>query len=206
MRISSDGLPFILPIATIATAFLAAGLLAPALLFAALTLLVSAFFRDPDRHSEAPATSVLSPADGRVISAEQIAGGRTRVTIFLSLLNVHVARSPVAGELVACDRIVGGYAAAYREEATRNARVEMLIATSAGEVRVSLMAGLVARRVLPWVAAPMRLGRGQRVAIIRFGSRSEIDLPPGYQAAVAAGAKVRGGETVIAVPLEPVET
>lgn len=206
MRISSDGLPFIFPIATTATAFLAAGALAPALLLAALTLLVCAFFRDPDRHSEAPATSVLSPADGRVISAEQIAGGRTRVAIFLSLLNVHVARSPVAGELIACARIAGGYAAAYRAEATGNARVEMLIATSAGEVRVSLMAGLVARRVLPWVAAPMRLGRGQRVAIIRFGSRSEIDLPPGYQAAVVAGTKVRGGETVIAVPLEPVET
>ncbi len=205
MRISSDGLPFIMPPAVLTVAAAAAGLAAPALVGVLLTGAIAAFFRDPERHSDAAAGSILSPADGRVIHARRDAMGRTHVAIFLSLFNVHVARSPVAGELIECRRRPGGYAAAYRDKASHNARVEMRLRTDSGTVRVALMAGLVARRVLPWVEAPRHLDRGQRIAIIRFGSRAEIELPPGFAPAVETGDRVRAGETVIAMPAEPVE-
>jgi phosphatidylserine decarboxylase len=201
MRIASDALPFALPPALLAVTALAWGLLLPGVLLAALAAAITAFFRDPERSSDAPSGHVLSPADGRVLAAGPEDDGRVRVTIFLSLFNVHVARSPVAGRLVRAERIDGGYAAAYRDEAAQNARVHMEVETPAGPVEFALMAGLVARRVLPWVSAPARLERGQRVAIIRFGSRSEVLLPRGFEAVVAEGDTVRAGVTVIARPV-----
>ena len=201
MRIASDALPFALPPALLAAAALAAGLWLPGALLLLLAAAVAAFFRDPDRFSDAPPDHVLSPADGRVLSSGPDEGGGVRVVIFLSLFNVHVARSPVAGRLVRAERIDGGFAAAYRDEAAQNARVHMEVETASGRVEFALMAGLVARRVLPWVSAPTELERGQRVAIIRFGSRSEVLLPPGFEAVVGAGDTVRAGTTVIARPL-----
>lgn len=200
MRIASDALPFALPPALLAAAALAWGLWLPGLLLALLAGAITAFFRDPERDSDAPDGHVLSPADGRVLAAGPDPDGRVRVVIFLSLFNVHVARSPVAGRLVRAERIPGGYAAAYRDEAARNARVHMEVDTDAGPVEFALMAGLVARRVLPWVSAPADLERGQRVAIIRFGSRAEVLLPRGFVASVAAGDVARAGATVIARP------
>lgn len=203
MRLSSDGLPFILPPALAAVALLAAGLRLPALAVAVLAVLVAAFFRDPDRHSEAPPGNVLSPADGRVVVAERLDDGRLRLAVFLSLFNVHVARSPVSGHLRECRRIPGPCRAAFRDDAVHNARVQLDIESDAGPVDLSLMAGLVARRVLPWVDAPDDLQRGQRIAIIRFGSRAELFLPSGLELAVETGTRVRAGETVIARPAHP---
>ena len=200
MRIASDGLPFILPPAIAAAACVAAGWPWSALALLTATASITAFFRDPERSSDAPEGHVLSPADGRVIHARTEADGTTFVAIFLSLLDVHVARSPVAGELVHCRRLAGGFAPAFQDRASRNARVELGVATPAGHAQVSLMAGLVARRVLPWVSAPTELRRGQRVAIIRFGSRSEVRLPRGFSPAVTAGERVRAGESIIARP------
>lgn len=200
MRLSSDGLPFLLPLAFVAVALLAAGIPLAALVAVVLTLLVAAFFRDPDRASDAPPGHVLSPADGRVVVAERLADGRLRVAVFLSLFNVHVARSPVGGQLRECRRIPGPFKAAFHPDAARNARVQLDIETRQGPVALALMAGLVARRVLPWVDAPADLQRGQRIAIIRFGSRAELLMPGQLELTVAPGARVRAGETVIAAP------
>lgn len=201
MRLSSDGLPFILPPALAGVALLVAG--APrggaAVLLASAA--IAAFFRDPERRSDAPSSHVLAPADGRIVAAERGDDGSLRIAVFLSVFNVHVARSPVAGDLTRCRRIPGPFAAAFREGAAHNARVQLDVAAPAGPVRVSLMAGLVARRVLPWVDAPARLRRGQRIAIIRFGSRAEVLLPPGFDAVVGPGDRVRAGESTIARPL-----
>ena len=198
MRISPDGLSFFLPPAAIAAGLLAMGHAALAGAFALLALAVAAFFRDPERVTDAPAGAAVSPADGRVIGADDTADG-CRVSIFLSLFDVHVARAPVGGRLLRCVRRAGGTAPAFSPRAERNARVEMTIAGPAGTTELRLMAGLVARRVLPWVAAPRPLRRGQRVAIIRFGSRADVLLPPGYRASVRVGDRVRAGVTPIAV-------
>ena len=197
MTIRSDSLPFLLPLAII-TVLLAATGSYLALAAGALTLAVGAFFRDPERISNAPEGVLLSPADGRVLSVRPLDDGQTHITIFLSVFNVHVARSPAAGTLTRCVRKGGGFAAAFSDKADKNARVEMEIRTPAGRVGVTLFAGLVARRVLPWVAAPTELRRGQRIAIIRFGSRSRVVLPPAYVATVKEGDSVRAGATPIA--------
>ncbi len=197
MRIASDGFPFILPPALMAAGAVAAQLPSVALASAVVAAALAAFFRDPDRLVVAVANAALSPVDGRVIGVQSEAEGIS-ITVFLSLFNVHVARSPIAGELVRCEAKGGGYAAAFSPRAGHNARVEMDIASDTGTVRLSLMAGLVARRVLPWVGAPAALRQGQRIAIIRFGSRAEINLPAGFEATVRVGDTVRAGLTTVA--------
>ncbi len=198
MRICTDGLPFILPLAVGAVVLLVVGQPLGTAIITAVALVVAAFFRDPDRVAEAPPGAVVSPADGVVLAVHGTDSGSIFVAIFLSLFDVHVTRAPAAGELRRCVRRPGGFAPAQLDAASGNARVEMDLQTAAGPLRLSLMAGLVARRVLPWVRAPMALRRGQRIAIIRFGSRAEMTLPPGFVAAVDKGSRVRAGETVIA--------
>lgn len=197
MSIRSDSLPFLLPLA-VATVVLAATGSYLAIAAGVLTLGVAAFFRDPERISNAPDGVLLSPADGRVLSVKRFDDGHTRITIFLSVFNVHVARSPAAGTLTRIVAKGGGFAAAFSDKADNNARVEMNIRTAAGDVGLTLFAGLVARRVLPWVTAPTELRRGQRIAIIRFGSRARVVLPPTYVATLQAGDRVRAGATPIA--------
>ena len=199
MRICSESLPFILPSALGCAVATGMGALAPAAALALTTLGIGAFFRDPTRDCNAPADAALAPADGKVLTVET---GEDRVgvhiAIFLSLLDVHVTRAPVAGNLLSCQRHSGGYLPAYRPAASNNARTVLRIATPLGEIELALIAGLIARRVVPWVAAPTALDRGQRLAIIRFGSRAELSLPSDYRPVVAVGDRVRAGQTVVA--------
>lgn len=197
MRICSDGLPFILPPALVAAVAFATHWPTVALVSLAATLALAAFFRDPDRLISAAPNSVLSPADGKVVDVQSDIGG-VSIAVFLSLFNVHVARSPISGQLVRCEARGGGYAAAFSPRARHNARVEMDVASHTGLVHLSLMAGMVARRVLPWVDAPTPLRQGQRIAIIRFGSRAEIHMPAGFEATVQVGDTVRAGLTTVA--------
>ena len=199
MPIRSDALPFLMPLAVI-TVLLAATGNPIGFAVGALTLGVAAFFRDPERISNAPDGVLLSPADGRVLAVTPLEDGRTRITIFLSVFNVHVARSPAAGTLTHSVAKGGGFAAAFSDKADHNARVEMVIRIVGGSLGVTLFAGLVARRVLPWVTAPSELRRGQRLAIIRFGSRARIVLPSTYIATLQVGDSVRAGTTPLARP------
>lgn len=197
MSIRSEALPYVLPGAVAAAAAAAAGQVWAALVLAAAAAALGAFFRDPERISECPPGAVLSPADGRVVEVNDDEGG-TRVAIFLSVFNVHVTRAPLGGRLLEWERIAGGYAMAFRSAASHNARHRVFIDGPRGKVELSLMAGAVARRVVPFVAPPEELTRGQRIALIKFGSRAEVHLPPGYTAVVSVGDRVRAGESVIA--------
>jgi phosphatidylserine decarboxylase len=197
MSIRSDSIPFVLPLAVVTVLLIAIGSSA-AIVAGLVTVLVTAFFRDPERISNAPADVLVSPADGKVLSVAQLEDGQSAITIFLSVFDAHVARSPASGMLTEMIPRGGGFAAAFSEKADRNARVEMQIRTPHGRVGVTLFAGLVARRVLPWVTAPTTLRRGQRLAIIRFGSRSRVTLPSRYVATVQKGDRVQAGATPIA--------
>jgi phosphatidylserine decarboxylase len=160
----------------VATALLAAvGQFWAALGLATVTASLGAFFRDPSRHSDSPADRVLSPADGRVVAVQSDAQG-VDIAIFLSVFNVHVTRAPMDGELTEWERIPGGYAMAFRDTATDNARHRVVIDTPRGKAELSLIAGAVARRVVPFVFVPSSLRRGQRIALIKFGSRAELRL------------------------------
>jgi phosphatidylserine decarboxylase len=202
MRICPESLPFILPPALAAAAAFAVDVPVFGAVLLGLVVVLAAFFRDPPRHTDAPDGHALAPADGRVVEVvpAEPPGRGPRIAIFLSLLDVHVARAPLDARIVRSRSVPGGYRAAFRPEATRNARTLLDMAVTSGQMHLALIAGLVARRVVPWVGAPMSVRRGQRIAVIRFGSRAEVDLPRGYRAGVEVGQRVRAGETVIAMP------
>lgn len=166
----------------------------------------AAFFRDPRRVPVANAQVVLSPADGRVVEvseaeeAEWLDGSALKISIFLSLFDVHVNRYPVGGIVEHVDRRRGGFEPAWRPTASAgNARVSVGIRTPDGaRVLVRQVAGLVARRIVN----PSRIGDavapGQRMGMIRFGSRADVFLPLDARPEVRVGDRARGGVTVIA--------
>jgi phosphatidylserine decarboxylase len=197
MQIRSEALPYVLPPAVIAAA--AAAVDAPLVTLCAvfLALGMGAFFRDPHRVSDAVPDAVLAPADGRIVDVQTTDRG-VEIAIFLSLWNVHVTRSPVAGLLTSCVRYDGGYEAAFKPTASNNSRCALSIETPLGPVVVTMISGAVARRIHTWVAPRDNLSRGQRIGLIRFGSRTELVLPAISEPRVSVGEHVRAGETVIA--------
>ncbi len=159
------------------------------------------FFRDPDRRPPGDRNALLAPADGRVTAvgpAEEGEPGTQRVSIFLSIFDVHINRAPVSGGVTAVRYRQGAFRAAFRKDAAeRNERSELEMATDWGAVRVRQIAGVVARRIVCRVQAGDRLARGDRFGLIRFGSRTDLLLPPGVALTVRPGDRVRGGLTVI---------
>ncbi|MGH9775560.1 MAG: phosphatidylserine decarboxylase family protein [Candidatus Acidiferrales bacterium] len=167
-----------------------------------LGLFVLFFFRDPDRAIPDAPGLVVSPADGRVMEVVQEAfdarPGR-RVSIFLSVFNVHVNRSPVAGEIREVSYRQGRFYAAMRSRASaENEQNVIRIATPAGEMAFKQIAGWIARRVLFWKSAGVRVVRGERVGMIRFGSRVDVWLPLEAEILVRPGQNVAGGSSVLA--------
>lgn len=194
MRFDPAGWPFVagFAILTALVAWWSAGL---ATIPAALLLFTLNFFRDPDRTPPSDPAALVSPADGRVIRADT-----GRISVFMNVFDVHVCRSPIAGRVVDVTHVSGRFLAAMKDDASEhNERTAIVVRPAAGEpVRFTLVAGLVARRIVCRVAAGSALACGDRVGIIRFGSRVDLDLPPGAIPAVAVGQRVVAGETVIA--------
>jgi len=163
---------------------------------ATLTGLMLWFFRDPDRQ---PAEAlVLSPADGVVQSIDPWPDGRTRIAIFMNPLNVHVNRAPVAGTVKSVQHIPGGYIPAFNKESDRNERVVWHLDTSLGDIEVTQIAGTVARRIIPYVSAGAVLDQGERIGLIRFGSRVDVYLPPGIVPCVALRQRTLAARTPLA--------
>ncbi len=168
-----------------------------ALLFAGL---MGWFFRDPERGGPSFPGAVLSPADGRVIEAEAGDGKPLRLSIFLSLFDVHVNRSPVPGEVTSTEFRRGSFLPAFRERAPElNSQNAITIRGPQGEVRVVQVAGVLARRIVCWARRGDFLSLGERIGLIKFGSRVELYLPPEAQLRVAPGERVKGGLSVVAV-------
>lgn len=197
--IASEGWPFILP--AFALVLLCAGLQWRAAAGVALTLalFVTWFFRDPVRAIPTDPETLVSPADGRVIEIVPRADGGTQISIFLSIFNVHVNRSPVAGEVIDVTRRPGKYLAAWKHEASSdNVQTSVTVHTSRGDVRFVQITGLIARRIVCYLAPGALVARGERYGLIRFGSRVDLFLPPAAEPAVRVGDRVHGGSDVIA--------
>ncbi len=186
-------------------------LLAPPLgwLGVVATLACAYFFRDPERVTPARRGLVVSAADGRIASIgtvvppKELALGNallTRVSVFLSVLDVHVVRSPVAGRVSHSAYIPGKFLNAELDKASEeNERRAMVIATpDEKKVGVVLIAGLIARRIVTFVGEGVSLTAGERIGLIRFGSRVDVYLPAGAEILVAVGQIAIGGETVLA--------
>lgn len=178
-------------------------------LFAIVTLYIAYFFRDPDRVTPLREGLIVAPADGTISMIEKVklpaelglAGEeRLRVSIFLSVLNVHIQRAPVAGRITRSLYVPGAFINAAADKASEdNERRTIVIETPSGvQVVVMQIAGLIARRIVTFAAEGESVGVGQRFGLIRFGSRVDIYLPPGAHALVNVGQTAIGGETIIA--------
>ncbi|MFD9945579.1 phosphatidylserine decarboxylase [Nonomuraea sp. NPDC059023] len=153
------------------------------------------FFRDPDR---TPGQGrVLSPADGVVQSIDPWPDGRTRVAIFMSPLNVHVNRAPLAGTVTSVQHVAGGFLPAFNKDSDQNERVVWHFETALGDIEMVQIAGAVARRIVPYLNAGAKVTQTERIGLIRFGSRVDIYLPEGITPAVAVGEKTVAGVTRI---------
>ncbi|MEU6280262.1 phosphatidylserine decarboxylase [Streptomyces sp. NPDC047028] len=153
------------------------------------------FFRDPER--EIARGRVISPADGVVQSIMPWKDGRTRVAIFMSPLNVHVNRAPLAGTVTSVEHIPGGFVPAFNKESENNERVVWHFDTELGDIEMIQIAGAVARRIVPYLPEGTKVEQGDRIGLIRFGSRVDLYLPEGVEVAVEVGQKTVAGVTRI---------
>ena len=173
-----------------------------------LPIAIALFFRDPERHSPDDRTSVLAPADGRVMYAgsarpdETPPGEWQQISIFLSVLDVHINRTPVSGVVTRVDYHPGSFRPAYHHDAFRNERSEIWVDHNGVAVVTRQIVGILARRVVCRVKQGDQLAAGERIGLMKFGSRMDVFVPATARLKVRAGEQVSAGVTVIA-SLEP---
>jgi len=202
--VASEGLVFVLPLAgaTVLSAMVGWwGVMGGG---AVLTVGVALFFRDPERIIPPTPETIVSPADGRVMEIVAENSQTRRISIFLSLWDVHINRAPYSGVVQNVVYTPGKFLAAYRQEASWvNEANTVTIADHGREFMVKQIAGVLARRIVCRVRPGDTLEKGQRYGLIRFGSRTDLLLPATAEIVVQVGDVVRGGETILAFLKEP---
>ena len=174
-----------------------------------ITAWIAYFFRDPPRVTPLRDGLVVAPGDGRVSSIERVQppselgigdAPRVRISIFLSVFDVHINRAPVAGHVARLVYTPGSFLNASLDKASEeNERCATVLATAGGaEIAVVQIAGLIARRIITFIKVGDNLGIGERFGLIRFGSRVDLYLPPEHAPLVAVGQRAIGGETIMA--------
>jgi phosphatidylserine decarboxylase len=185
----------------------ALGSAATAAVLLSAAAIVALFFRNPKRTPPLDPATLLSPADGTVVAIKENVtsprlddAGLTRISIFMSIFNVHVNRAPARAVVEKITPMPGGYLDAREEHASQqNSRVSLVLnSDDAGRFEVVQVAGKVARRISCWVREGEGLNQGERFGIIHFGSRLDVCLPPGFTPRVNVGQAVKAGLTVIA--------
>jgi len=194
MRIAGEGWS---PAALIAALTIAVGALwhpLAAVPFALSLLFTLWFFRDPERDSPDDPQVLVSPADGRVLIATN-----EKISIFMNVFDVHVCRTPAGGRVEEVRHVPGKFLAAYHDSASEhNERASIRMRDGERTLTFTLVAGLIARRIVCRVVPGEVLRTGDRVGLIRFGSRVDVWPPPGFSPQVRSGERVIAGETVIA--------
>ena len=173
--------------------------------FVVLACYFTYFFRNPDRTIPTDEHLVVSPADGTVLDVVEledddfVKGPCTKIIIFLSVFNVHVNRSPIAGEIKCQKYVCGRFRPAYKDEVGfENERHMLGIENEKGfRVTVTQIAGILARRIVSWVTLDDNMSKGQVYGLIKFGSCTELVVPRNVEVLVKKGDKVRGGESVL---------
>jgi phosphatidylserine decarboxylase len=181
-------------------------------LAAAVTVWTAAFFRDPVRTTPSGEGLIIAPADGLVTMITNVPPPRellgedgladdpvVRVSIFMSVFDVHINRTPIAGTILKVVYIAGKFLNADLDKASEDNERQHILVEGADGTRVAFtqIAGLVARRIVPWVKAGDRVATGQRVGLIRFGSRVDVYLPAGTSSQVLLGQRTVAGETIV---------
>ncbi|MFN8009379.1 MAG: phosphatidylserine decarboxylase family protein [Terriglobia bacterium] len=195
---AKDAFIYLIPLLILAGAFWAFGIRPLAAIFLILSLFIAFFFRDPDRAIPQDPHAVVSPADGKVIEILQQAGGRTRVSIFLSVFDVHINRAPVEGVVESIRYTPGKFLPAFQSTASgENERNNLVIDQGSYKIEVSQIAGILARRIVCWKKVGDRVQKGERFGLIKFGSRVDVFLPGNVILAVKKGDRVKGGSTLL---------
>jgi len=158
----------------------------------ALTFFMAFFHRDPERVP--PGEGMVSPADGLVVDISP-----EKVAIFMNHYNVHVNRAPLEGRVMQIEHVDGGHLPAFFRSSSQNEQNLITIDTPDGEMVVHQITGAFVRRIVCYLEPGSFVKRGERIGMIRFGSRVEFTLPAGYSLSVRKGERVKAGETVIAV-------
>ncbi|KFO68860.1 phosphatidylserine decarboxylase [Smithella sp. SCADC] len=203
--IARGGYPFIVLslVTTVFIAFFGIGWLT--ILFAFITFFIIWFFRNPDRYFQDEEKVLISPADGKIIKIENvevngtISGKFKKISIFMNVFNVHVNRAPYSGQIEAINYHEGKFFSANLDKASLdNERNEIMIRTEDGRsLWMVQIAGLIARRIVCWVNVGTIVKKGERVGLIRFGSRVDVYLPDDSRISVKLKDKVKAGETVL---------
>jgi phosphatidylserine decarboxylase len=164
------------------------------------------FFRDPERVVPIGDDILVSPADGLITNITEIKEGKklyTKVSIFLSIFNVHIQRLPISGEVTKVDYIEGKFINATLDKASdENERLKLTIKNGNNLIYVTQIAGLIARRIVNYVKPNENINQGERYGIIKFGSRVDIEFPNNFKLLVNEGQQCIGGETIIAQDLK----
>jgi phosphatidylserine decarboxylase len=204
--VASEGWPFIIPLTIVTALLFALGWKNTAVVSLALTLFVLFFFRDPERTVPQGAGVVVSPADGRVIVVKDIFEPTylkqevKQISIFLSVFNVHVNRSPISGTVETVKYNPGKFHVASVDKASLdNEQTAMVISDGKHKVLVKQIAGLIARRIICYAVPGAAIRTGERYGLIRFGSRVDIFLPRDADLKVKVGDRVAGARDIIAV-------
>ena len=204
MKLASEGLVFVLPLAGLTVLSALGGWWVLTALGLVLTVGVGLFFRDPERIVPQTPGTVVAPADGRVVDIATDNTQTRRISIFLSLWDVHINRAPYGGTVRSVVYTPGQFLAAYRPEASRlNEANTVTIEDHGRTFVVKQIAGVPARRIVCRVRPGEVLEKGQRYGLIRFGSRTDLLLPAAAEVVVQVGDVVRGGETILAFLKEP---
>ena len=203
--IASEGFPFIIPLIILTFLALFLGFHKAALIAFFVTLFVTWFFRNPEIKTPEEKGVVVSPADGKVIRVvnvhedDLLQGAFIKISIFMNLFDVHVNRIPYSGTVKAIRYKKGRFISANLDKASSlNEQNAIVIVTEEGrEILTVQIAGLIARRIVCWIKEGMRVERGNRFGLIRFGSRLDVYLPLESIIIVKIGDRVKAGETVL---------
>jgi phosphatidylserine decarboxylase len=204
MKIDRAGVPFIAAALVPAAGLAIARRPVLAAAFAALGGFFAYFFRDPDRSVPQDPALVVSPADGKVMIAGPSdgrwspPGAWKQITIFLSPLDVHINRTPVAGRITRIEYRPGSFLPAYHESSNDNELNEIWLDADGQQIVVRQVVGILARRIVCRVREGQVLSRGERIGLMKFGSRMDVFLPERAEISVRVGEHVVAGETVIA--------
>ena len=172
------------------------------LIFLILLIFTFYFFRDTERVVPLGDDILVSPADGLITNISEYKEGKksyTKVSIFLSVFNVHIQRLPVSGQITKIDYIEGKFINATLDKASEeNERLRLTLKSGSNVIYITQIAGLIARRIICYLKTNERVNQGERYGIIKFGSRVDIEFPNSYNLMVSIGQQCIGGETIIA--------
>lgn len=206
LPVAREGLPFIIPGLVITILLFYCGVFSIAILLGLMTLFAIYFFRDPERDGNAGDDAVLSPADGTIIdirhlddSSNKLGEPALKISIFMSVFNVHVNRIPVRGRISGIKYNPGKFFSANLDKASEQ-NENNIVALDAGngqKIVFVQIAGLIARRIVCWIKERDDVKAGQRFGLIRFGSRVDVYLPAESRINIRAREKVKAGKTII---------